>query len=87
MKHQALRRGIVAACIHMNARGINQGTSGNISVRVPEGFLITPSGMTYEETEPGDIVTMRLDGTPDPEISGALAALPLDILVAGKDEP
>jgi DeoR/GlpR family transcriptional regulator of sugar metabolism len=27
------------------------------------------------------------DATPDPEISGALASLPLDILVAGKDEP
>jgi len=27
------------------------------------------------------------DATPDPEISGALAGLPLDILVAGKDEP
>ena len=63
MKHEALRREIVAACINMNARGINQGTSGNISVRVPEGFLITPSGMTYEETRPGDIVVMHLDGT------------------------
>jgi L-fuculose-phosphate aldolase len=63
MKYQALRQEIVAACINMNARGINQGTSGNISARVPEGFLITPSGMTYEETEPRDIVTMRLDGS------------------------
>jgi len=63
MKHQALRREIVAACINMNARGINQGTSGNISARVPDGFLITPSGMTYEETEAGDIVMMRLDGS------------------------
>jgi len=63
MKHEALRREIVAACINMNARGINQGTSGNISARVPGGFLITPSGMTYEETKPGDIVMMRLDGS------------------------
>jgi L-fuculose-phosphate aldolase len=63
MKHEALRREIVAACINMNARGINQGTSGNISARVPGGFLITPSGMTYEETKPDDIVMMRLDGS------------------------
>ena len=39
MKHEALRREIVARCIDMNARGINQGTSGNISARVPKGFL------------------------------------------------
>ena len=39
MKHQALRREIISSCIGMNARGINQGTSGNISVRVKEGFL------------------------------------------------
>ena len=30
MKHEALRHEIVARCIEMNARGINQGTSGNI---------------------------------------------------------
>ena len=63
MKYAEQRRDIVKACQDMNRRGINQGTSGNISVRVPEGFLITPSGMTYEETRPGDIVVMHLDGT------------------------
>jgi L-fuculose-phosphate aldolase len=63
MEHEALRREIVASCINMNARGINQGTSGNISARVPDGFLITPSGMAYDETEPEDIVMMRLDGS------------------------
>jgi L-fuculose-phosphate aldolase len=63
MKHQALRREIIAACLAMNARGINQGTSGNISVRVEEGLLITPSGVPYDEMKPGDIVPMRLDGS------------------------
>jgi len=63
MKHEALRHEIVARCIEMNARGINQGTSGNISARVPKGFLITPSGMAYDETKPADIVLMRLDGS------------------------
>ena len=62
MKHAALRREIIAACISMNRRGLNQGVTGNISARVPEGFLITPSGMEYDEMKPADIVTMRLDG-------------------------
>lgn len=63
MKHETLRREIIAACQDMNRRGINQGTSGNISVRVPEGLLLTPSGLPYDEMEPADIVLMRLDGS------------------------
>lgn len=63
MKYQALRREIVAACQDMNRRGINQGTSGNISARVAEGFLITPSGVAYDEMKPGDIVVMRPDAS------------------------
>jgi L-fuculose-phosphate aldolase len=59
-----LRRSIVAACREMNALGINQGTSGNISVRLPDrsGFLVTPSGIPYDVMEPAMIVEMDLDG-------------------------
>ena len=63
MKYETQRREIVAACLDMNRRGINQGTSGNISARVKEGFLITPSGMPYDEMKPADIVLMRPDGS------------------------
>jgi len=63
MKYPALRREIVAACQDMNRRGINQGTSGNISARVAEGFLITPSGLPYDEMTPADIVLMKPDGS------------------------
>jgi L-fuculose-phosphate aldolase len=59
---QAIRRGIVAACRAMNGLGINQGTSGNISVRFGEGLLITPSGLPYELMEPEDIVPLAMDG-------------------------
>lgn len=62
MTHEQLRRDIITTSIFMNESGINQGTSGNISVRVAEGFLITPSGVPYEEMTPADIVTMDLDG-------------------------
>lgn len=63
MKYEAIRREMIATCISMNDRGVNQGTSGNISVRVEEGFLITPSGVPYNEMEPSDIVTMKLDAS------------------------
>lgn len=60
------RRGIADACRRMNALGINQGTSGNVSLRVKDGLLITPSGMPYDEMRPADIVFMRADGTAPP---------------------
>jgi L-fuculose-phosphate aldolase len=63
MKHEAIRREMIATCIFMNERGINQGTSGNISVRIEEGFLITPSGVPYDEMKPEDIVVMKLDAS------------------------
>jgi L-fuculose-phosphate aldolase len=63
MKHETIRREMIETCIYMNDRGVNQGTSGNISVRVEEGFLITPSGVSYNEMEPSDIVLMKLDAS------------------------
>lgn len=63
MKHETLRRAIVTACLDMNRRGLNQGTSGNISARVKHGFLLTPSGMAYDEMKPADIVLMHPDAS------------------------
>lgn len=57
-----LRRDIVAACRSMNAMGINQGTSGNISARYGARMLITPSGVPYDEMDPRDIVPMPIEG-------------------------
>jgi L-fuculose-phosphate aldolase len=58
-----LRQALIDAALAMNAAGINQGRSGNLSVRFEDGFLITPSGMRYENMTAGDIVFMRLDGS------------------------
>jgi len=58
----ALRERIVATARRMNALGINQGASGNVSARVEGGFLVTPSGLPYEEIGPADLVRMTLAG-------------------------
>lgn len=52
----AARQSIIDACLKMNADGINQGTSGNVSRRWQGGFLITPSGVAYEDLRPSRIV-------------------------------
>ena len=60
------RRSIVDACRRMNALGINQGRSGNIGLRVEGGMLVTPSGTSYDDMKPADIVFMELDGRVPP---------------------
>jgi L-fuculose-phosphate aldolase len=58
-----LRVEIIAAARRMNALGINQGKSGNLSHRIPGGFLVTPTGVDYDEMVPECIVPMRFDGS------------------------
>ncbi|MCA1364500.1 L-fuculose-phosphate aldolase [Bradyrhizobium sp. IC3069] len=58
-----LRQSIIDACREMAAQGINQGTSGNISVRADDGILLTPSGLPYDRMKPEDIVAMKWDGS------------------------
>ena len=68
LSDEALRAGIVRTSLKMNALGINQGKSGNVSARVENGFLVTPTGIPYENTRPGQIVAMRMDGAHDGDI-------------------
>lgn len=64
MSGPPLRKEIVATALAMNALGINRGKSGNVSVRWKDGFLITPSGLPYEQTGPADIVFVDGRGKP-----------------------
>jgi L-fuculose-phosphate aldolase len=61
--HLALREAMIATARRMNTSGLNQGTSGNLSQRVEDGFLLTPTGMDYDSLEPEDLVLMRMDGS------------------------
>ena len=62
---RAKRQSIINACLQMNQSGINQGTSGNISLRHEDGMLITPTSTPYEAMQPEEIVFMKLDGAFD----------------------
>ena len=53
---------IIKTCLKMESSGINQGTSGNLSARYKNGFLITPSSLPYNEMSPEDIVEMNWNG-------------------------
>jgi L-fuculose-phosphate aldolase len=62
---RAKRQSIIDACLRMNALGINQGTSGNISLRHDAGMLVTPTSVPYEAMQPEQIVFMGFDGSFD----------------------
>ncbi len=57
-----LRQSVIDNCLKMNESGLNQGTSGNISVRFEDRMLISPSGTPYEALEPQMIASMPIDG-------------------------
>ncbi len=84
-----LRQAIIEKCRWMNASGLNQGTSGNISVRRGDAMLITPSGVLYDEMTPDMIALMPL-GREDGSHQGPLKPssewrFHLDILRARPD--
>lgn len=57
-----LRQAIIDACLTMNAGGFNQGTSGNVSARLGDRMLITPSAVPYDAIRPDMIASMPIDG-------------------------
>ena len=47
----------------MNRLGLTRGASGNVSVRSGDGFLVSPTGVAYDDLTPDLIVHMTMEGT------------------------
>ncbi|MFJ4976754.1 class II aldolase/adducin family protein [Streptomyces coeruleorubidus] len=61
--------------------GLVVGTSGNVSVRVGDTVLVTPSGVPYDRLKPDDVTGVDLDGR---QVLGALvptSELPMHLAV------
>ncbi|MFI5208072.1 MAG: class II aldolase/adducin family protein [Gemmatimonadales bacterium] len=65
MSHQ-LRREIIDVARRTSMTCLTQGTSGNVSARVAGGFVVTPTGVPYEELQPRDLVLLDLEGHAEP---------------------
>jgi L-fuculose-phosphate aldolase len=52
--HNAARR--------MESHGLNRGAAGNVSARVGDAFLITPSGLEPDRCDASGMVTVAFDG-------------------------
>jgi L-fuculose-phosphate aldolase len=62
MSERGLKKAVLATARALNVERLNRGTAGNVSVRYGDGFLITPTGMTYDDCEWEDIVFVGLNG-------------------------
>jgi len=60
-REATLRADIVACCRDLDDRGLNRGASGNVSARLGDAMLITPSAVPYTELAPEMIAIMPLD--------------------------
>lgn len=73
--------GVLATARRTAAEGLVVGTSGNVSARVGDVVLVTPSGVPYDRLGPADAVGVDLDGR---QVLGDLAPtseLPLHLAV------
>ena len=62
MKFALQRQQLVDTAQTTITTGLNQGSSGNLSVRTEDGFLITPSAIPPEKMSADDMVFMNLEG-------------------------
>ncbi|WP_298360274.1 3-oxo-tetronate 4-phosphate decarboxylase [uncultured Litoreibacter sp.] len=58
----ALRAQMAKLCASLFQRGFSVGSAGNVSARLPDGFLMTPTNATLGEIEPDRIAKIDADG-------------------------
>jgi L-fuculose-phosphate aldolase len=82
-----LRDDLVTTARRMSELGLAPGTTGNVSVRTTRGFLVTPSGLAYDQLRPDDVVEVDLDGgiRPGQRVPSSEWRLHLDLLIARPD--
>ena len=82
-----LRDELIATARRMSELGLAPGTTGNVSVRSARGFVVTPSGMAYDQLRGDDAVAIDLDGTirPGQRAPSTEWRLHRDILAARPD--
>ena len=61
MNEQELRKQIIDACLYLQKTGLIARTWGNVSARLNDKeFIITPSGLAYDQTKPEDLAIVNI---------------------------
>lgn len=62
MNESELRAALAETARQSARQGLNPGRSGNLSVRVSDGFLVTPSGLANDTLQAGQMVGVDMQG-------------------------
>lgn len=63
MSETTLRTAVAETSRRTVAERLNRGSSGNVSSRCGDGFLVTPSGFPSDQIQPGQVVRVAMDGS------------------------
>jgi L-fuculose-phosphate aldolase len=64
MNETELRAALAETARRSARQGLNPGSSGNVSVRLSGGFLVTPSGLPNDTLQAGQMVAVDMEGRP-----------------------
>ena len=62
MNESAAREGIVRIARSMFERGLTHGSTGNISLRIDDGWLMTPTGSSFGDLDPARLSRLDANG-------------------------
>lgn len=86
MRLEAQRQQVVEACQFLSRSGLVVGTAGNVSIRVDDLVVISPSGVDYEAMSPRDVGIHDLDGNAVDAVLAPSSELALHLAVYGSSE-
>jgi L-fuculose-phosphate aldolase len=81
MKHQRQRQQITDACKQLLIDHLVVGTAGNVSMRIDDEVLISPSGFDYRLMQPEHVVVVDLNGNVIEGDYAASSELPLHLAI------
>lgn len=81
MRYAEQRESVVRACRHLSDHGLVVGTAGNVSVRIDDVVVISPSGVDYGRMTAGDVGVHDLDGAPVDAALAPSSELPLHLAI------
>lgn len=86
MRLEAQRQQVVEACQFLSRSGLVVGTAGNVSIRVDDLVVISPSGVDYEAMSPRDVGIHDLSGNAVDAVLAPSSELALHLAVYGSSE-
>ena len=86
MLHEEARHEVALACQRLARDGLVVGTAGNVSVRVGEHVVISPSGVDYDVLAGEHVGVHRLDGEPVEAPLKPSSEMPLHLAVYARTD-